>query len=97
MTRFNKKTIMNNAWKMVKKNGIGIAKALKIAWANAKVIAMAKAKAGVDGVAHTWYGWKMLGYEVIHESKAMFKATVIDLDTKKGTRVLSFFGEAQVA
>ncbi|MCI6228828.1 MAG: hypothetical protein MR636_08930 [Clostridiales bacterium] len=45
---------------------------------------------------HTWYGWKELGYEVIHESKALYQAVIADPATKSGTRKTSYFGLSQV-
>lgn len=91
----NKSSIMTNAWKMVKEFGISMSEALKKAWANAKAIA--NALATVNEECHTWYAWKMLGMEVIHESKCLFQVVVADLGTKSGTRVLSYFGKSQVA
>ena len=41
-------------------------------------------------------GWRDLGYEVLHESKALFKAIFADPATKNGTRVTCFFGLSQV-
>ena len=45
---------------------------------------------------HTWAGWKRLGYEVRHESKALYQATITDPGTKSGTRRMSYFGRSQV-
>ena len=39
---------------------------------------------------------KKLGYEVIHESKALYKAIISDPATKKGIRVTCYFGASQV-
>lgn len=95
---FNKSQIMKNAWTMFKKVkdlGFSFAECLKIAWSNARVIISEiynKAKETV----HTWYGWKMLGMEVIHESKCILQATIIDPSINKGIRKLSYFGESQV-
>lgn len=94
--KYNKKSIMNKAWELVKKFELTISKALKIAWANAKAILKAKMDANVTEDCHTWYGWKMIGKEVIHESVALFKVMVIDLKTKSGYRTLSYFGASQV-
>ena len=79
-----------------KAEGITFAAALRMAWANAKTYNEAKAAAGAAEITHTWAGWKNLGYEVIHESKALFKAVLLDPTTKKGTRITAYFGESQV-
>lgn len=91
------RTIMTNAWKFVKKFGYTISEALKMAWRNAKAIALAKQIAEIKEECHTWYSWKVMGMEVIHESTALFKVVVEDPGTKNGTRVLSYFGNSQVA
>lgn len=43
-----------------------------------------------------WAGWKELGYEVIHESKALYRVALYDPATKNGTRTTCYFGESQV-
>ena len=70
--------------------------ALRMAWANAKTQNAAKEAAKITEETHTWYGWKELGYEVAHESKALYQASVNDPATKSGKRILSFFGASQV-
>ena len=45
---------------------------------------------------HTWAGWKHLGYEVRHESKALYQTVIADPATKSGTRKTSYFGRSQV-
>ena len=70
--------------------------ALRLAWANAKTQNAAKATAEITEETHTWAGWKALGYEVVHESKALYQTSVNDPATKSGKRVLSFFGASQV-
>lgn len=97
MKKFNLHNIMTKAWELVKKFHYTMSMALKTAWANAKRIAKAVADNLITEVVHTWYAWKELGMEVIHESKALFQVEVIDPKTKKGTRILSYFGESQVA
>lgn len=94
--KYNLKSIMHNAWRFFRKGVETFALALKMAWANAKAHNEAKAAAGITEQTHTWAGWKALGYEVIHESKALYKATLIDPATKKGTRIQSYFGASQV-
>ena len=70
--------------------------ALRMAWANAKAHMAAKAAAGISEETHTWSGWKNLGFEVIHESKALYKAVIADPTTKSGSRVTCYFGRSQV-
>ena len=97
MKKFNLKSIMHSAWNIFRKvEGITFGDALRMAWANAKTYNEAKAAAGTAEVTHTWAGWKNLGFEVIHESKALFKAVLLDPTTKKGTRITAYFGESQV-
>ena len=96
MKKFNLSSIMSAAWRIFRKSEISFADALRMAWANARAYNAAKAAAGTEEVTHTWAGWKNLGYEVIHESKALFKAVLLDPTTKKGTRITAYFGESQV-
>ena len=96
MSKYNLSSIMRAAWKFFRKGVSSFSLALRMAWANAKTQNAAKAAAEITEETHTWYGWKELGYEVRHESKAMYKATTQDPATKSGTRVLSFFGASQV-
>lgn len=94
--RYNLKSIMHSAWRFFRKGVETFALALKMAWANAKAHNDAKAAAGVTEQTHTWAGWKALGYEVIHESKALYKVNLADPTTKKGTRLTAYFGASQV-
>ncbi len=80
--KYNLSKIMSTAWKMFRKGVSSFAVALRLAWANAKT--------------HTWSGWKALGYEVIHESKALYKAVISDPATKSGARTTCYFGASQV-
>lgn len=96
MKKFNISSIMSAAWRIFRKAEITFADALRMAWANARAYNAAKAEAGTEEVTHTWSGWKNLGYEVIHESKAVFKVVLSDPTTKNGTRVYAYFGESQV-
>ena len=96
MRKYNLKQIMCTAWKFFHKGAQSFAVALRMAWANAKAHREAKAAAGITEDTHTWSGWKKLGYEVIHESKAMYKAILADPATKSGTRVTCYFGASQV-
>ena len=96
MRKYNLSQIMRAAWGFFRKGVATFAEALRTAWANAKTHNTAKESAGVTEEAHTWAGWKELGYEVIHESKALYKAVLADPSTKKGTRVTAYFGASQV-
>ena len=94
--KYNKSCIMASAWKIFRKGVQTFAAALRMAWANAKASSAAKAAAGITEETHTWSGWKNLGYEVIHESKALYKALLADPATKSGTRITCYFGASQV-
>ena len=96
MKKYNLRSIMSAAWKIFRKGIQSFAVALRMAWANAKAHNTAKAEAGISEETHTWSGWKSLGYEVIHESKALYKAILSDPATKSGTRVTCYFGASQV-
>lgn len=94
--KYNLSNIMRNAWTIFHKGVQSFAAALRMAWANAKAHNAAKAEAGISEETHTWAGWKNLGYEVIHESTALYKAILADPATKSGTRVTCYFGASQV-
>lgn len=84
--KYDLKAIMMKAWEIFKKAtkvAVTFSEALRRAWAwfksltiNAAKIEAAAIEAGVTDEYHTWYGWKMLGREVIHESKAVFQVVV---------------------
>lgn len=95
MKKYDLHSIMRAAWKFFRKGVSSFSLALRLAWANAKTQNAAKAAAEINEETHTWYGWKELGYEVIHESKALYQASVNDPATKSGKRILSFFGASQ--
>ncbi len=94
--KYNLSSIMKAAWRFFRKGMESFAEALRMAWANAKTHNAVKESAGITEETHTWAGWKELGFEVIHESKALFKAILSDPATKKGTRVTCYFGASQV-
>lgn len=96
MKTYNLSSIMRTAWKFFRKGVSTFAEALRMAWANAKAHNEAKAASGVNEETHTWAGWKALGYEVIHESKALYKALMADPATKSRTRLTAYFGASQV-
>ena len=96
MRKYNLSSIMGAAWKIYRKGVQSFAQALRMAWANAKTHNAAKAEAGITEETHTWAGWRDLGYEVIHESTALYRTILSDPTTKKGTRVTCYFGASQV-
>lgn len=104
MTKFNLREIMLRAWRNFRKGGISFAEALHRAWLSAKAepinaarIEEAKAAAGITEETNTWAGWKALGMEVIHGSKALFGATLLWGSRGDGqTYEARFFGASQV-
>ena len=96
MTKYNLSSIMASAWRLYRKGIQTFSEALRLAWANAKAHRQSKEASGVNEDTHTWSGWKKLGYEVIHESKALYKVIVADPATKNGKRTVSYFGASQV-
>lgn len=96
MKKYSLSSIMRAAWKFFRKGVSSFSLALRLAWANAKTQNAAKATAEITEETHSWSGWKALGYEVIHESKALYKAILADPTTKSGTRIACYFGASQV-
>ena len=96
MKKYNLSSIMKAAWGFFRKGVASFSVALRMAWANAKTRNAAKDVAGITEETHTWYGWKELGYEVRHESKALYQAVIADPATKSGARKTSYFGRSQV-
>ncbi len=96
MKKYNMSSIMTAAWRIFRKGAQSFAVALRMAWANAKAHNTAKEAAGIAEETHTWAGWRDLGYEVVHESKALYRAILSDPATKNGTRVTCYFGASQV-
>ena len=96
MKKYNLSSIMKAAWGFFRKGVASFSAALRMAWANAKTHNAAKAASGITEETHTWAGWRDLGYEVIHESKALYRAILSDPATKSGTRVTCYFGASQV-
>ena len=96
MSKYNLSSIMRAAWGFFRKGITFFSVALRMAWANEKARHAAQEAAGIDEETHTWYGWKQLGYEVIHKSKALYQAVITDPSTKSGPRRTSYFGLSQV-
>lgn len=102
--KYNLRAIMLRAWKNYRKMQLSFAECLHRAWitakaeeVNAKRIENAKATAGVKEETNTWSGWKKLGYEVIHGSKALFGADLIWGSRGDGKIYKArFFGRSQV-
>ena len=94
--KYNRAKIMSAAWRIFRKGVQSFGAALRMAWANAKAHMAAKEAAGITEETHTWSGWKNLGFEVIHESKTLYKAVIADPTTKSGSRVTCYFGRSQV-
>ena len=95
---------MQSAWKNYRKYEISFAEALHRAWLSAKAeetnvkrIEESKAAAGVTEDTNTWSGWKKLGYEVVHGSKALFGCSLIWGSRGDGAEYKArFFGKSQV-
>ena len=105
MKKFDLRAIMTRAWKLFRKfSDLPFGECLHRAWlsakaeeVNAKRIEAAKLAAGVTEETNTWSGWKQLGYEVIHGSKALFGAELIWGSKGDGAIYKArFFGRSQV-
>ena len=101
--KFNLSAIMSHAWQIFRKGKTTFAEALHRAWQaakaepiNAELVELAKAAAGISEECNTWAGWKKAGFEVIHGSKALFKAVLIHGSRGDGaTYTGSFFSRSQ--
>ena len=103
--KYNLRTIMLRAWKNYRKyTELSFAECLHRAWItakaeelNAKRIERAKMAAGIIEETNTWSGWKKLGYEVLHGSKALFGTELIWGSKGDGAIYTArFFGRSQV-
>ena len=82
---FNLREIMLRAWRLYREHAdMTFAEALHRSWLSAKAepvnaerIETAKVAAGISEEVNTWSGWKKLGREVIHGSKALFGCDLI--------------------
>jgi len=104
--KFNLREIMVRAWRLYRENEeLTFSEALHRSWLSAKAepvnaerIAEAKAAAGIEEETNTWAGWKALGREVLHGSKALFGADLIWGSRGDGaTYKARFFGISQTA
>ena len=107
MKKYNLSAIMSRAWTIFRKGGMVFAEALHRAWQSAKArpqnaaaiaaAKAAKAAAGIEEDCKTWADWKAAGFEVVHGSKALFRAVLIWASHGDGkTYTASFFGASQV-
>lgn len=105
MKKFNLRSIMLKAWELFRKTDeLTFGECLHRAWLSAKAmeintarIEKAKAAAGIFEETNTWAGWKKLGYEVMHGSKALFGCNLIWGSKGDGaTYKARFFGASQV-
>ena len=105
MKKFNLRSIMLKVWELFRKaTDLTFGECLHRAWLSAKAeevntkrIEAAKLAAGVTEETNTWNGWKQLGYEVIHGSKALFGTELIWGSKGDGAIYKArFFGRSQV-
>lgn len=104
MKKYDLQAIMTRAWKIFRKVQVIFAEALHRSWLSAKAeeinqkrIDQSRQAAGVTEEVNTWAGWKALGYEVIHGSKALFGTELIWGSKGDGaTYKARFFGRSQV-
>ena len=102
--KFNRRNIMQAAWRNFRRYAISFAEALHRAWLSAKAepinaarIEAAKAAAGITEAVNTWAGWRALGREVLHGSKALFGCSLIWGSRGDGAAYEArFFGASQV-
>ena len=102
--KYDLKAIMQAAWRNFRKYAITFAEALHRAWISAKAapinarrIESAKAAAGITEEVNTWAGWRVLGREVIHGSRALFGCSLIYGSRGDGAAYEArFFGASQV-
>ena len=102
--KYDLSRIMVLAWKIFRKAAVSFSEALHRAWLSAKAepinaerVEAARTAAGISEECRTWAGWKSLGFEVIHGSKALFQAVLIYGSKGDGaTYTASFFSRSQV-
>ena len=102
--RYDLRAIMLRAWRLYREGKGSFAECLHRAWisekaapVNAERIEAAKQAAGITEETNTWYGWKQLGFEVIHGSKALFGCDLIHGSKGDGAIYKArFFGASHV-
>ena len=95
-TKFNKREIMRNAWRFVKKAGYDLSTALRLAWANAKKVIREILESGINETLRTYIGWQNVGKEVIHGQKTVLQIVLPDPTKKNGRTIISYFTQTQV-
>lgn len=82
--KFNLSQIMTRAWRLYREGKGSFAECLHRSWISAKAepvnaqrIAEAQTAAGITEQCDTWAGWRKVGREVIHGSKALFGCDLI--------------------
>jgi len=102
--KYDLRAIMLRAWKNYRKGGMTFGEALHRAWLSEKAqdvnqqrVEAAKEAADILEEVNTWYGWKLLGFEVIHGMKALFGVDLIHGSKGDGAIYKArFFGASQV-
>lgn len=102
--KYDLRAIMLRAWKNYRKGGMTFGEALHRAWLSEKAqdvnqqrVEAAKEAAGILEEVNTRYGWKLLGFEVIHGMKALFGVDLIHGSKGDGAIYKArFFGASQV-
>jgi len=102
--KYDLRAIMLRAWKNFRKGGMTFGEALHRAWLSEKAqdvnqqrVEAAKEAADILEEVNTWYGWKLLGFEVIHGMKALFGVDLIHGSKGDGAIYKArFFGASQV-
>lgn len=91
---YDKRAIMLNAHRYFKDGRMGnFSECLKKAWENAKAYKVFAE--GVGEEVHTWYGWTLLGREVIHEQKNIGQLEMWETLKKRVRTVKSYFTYGQ--
>ena len=102
---YDLRRIMLKAWELYRTiYEIDFAESLHRAWLiakaepiNAERIRTAKEMAGISEETRTWADWRRAGFEVIHESKALFGCDLIYGSKGDGAVYKArFFGASQV-
>lgn len=96
MKKFNLKNIMHEAWKLYRKGVASFSLALRLAWSNAKLNQIVREHERITEEAHSWAGWKALGYEVRHGESCIYSVMIADPKAKTGFRKKPYFGRSQV-
>ena len=93
--KYNKAEIMRTAHVLYRDGRYGedFGECLRMAWADAKAINLAVA--GYEEI-HTYYGWTLLGYEVIHGEHATVKVEIHKPLKTKTTTTKAYFTREQV-